>query len=110
MPNRQYFCWKLCLKFNCGCIEHTSTQHVCNTNRGVSCNQWMITCATDKDCDTHRIVGLHSSSSSSEETSSQQQRQEEEQPETRRLVRNDETGYDQSGGYEQAPRRRAVNY
>jgi len=39
MPNRQYYCWKLCLKFNCGCSEYTPTQHVCNANRGV---QWYV--------------------------------------------------------------------
>lgn len=38
MPNRQWFCWNLCLKYSCGCST-TSSEHVCNEDRGV---KWYI--------------------------------------------------------------------
>ncbi|KAK3353562.1 hypothetical protein B0T25DRAFT_568760 [Lasiosphaeria hispida] len=58
MPNRQYFCWKLCLQFRCGCSESTATQHVCHSHPGLQCYQWQITRRTNKHCESHRIGGL----------------------------------------------------
>ncbi|KAK3940643.1 hypothetical protein QBC46DRAFT_341314 [Diplogelasinospora grovesii] len=61
MPTRQsYYCWMVSLTFRCGCVEYTDTAHVCDVNRGQTCNPWITYRSTDKDCDVHRIEGgLH---------------------------------------------------
>ncbi|KAK1826740.1 hypothetical protein QBC39DRAFT_396300 [Podospora conica] len=53
MPNRQWFCWNLCLKYSCGCSS-TSSEHVCNEDRGVKCHSWTAVRVTDRTCDKHR--------------------------------------------------------
>ncbi|KAK4043340.1 hypothetical protein C8A01DRAFT_32467 [Parachaetomium inaequale] len=53
---RQYFCWKVCLTFRCGCSEYTPTAHLCGPDRE-GCNNWLTYKRTDKDCDEHRGVG-----------------------------------------------------
>lgn len=38
---RQYFCWRVCLTFGCGCVEYTPTQHVCGVSRD-GCSAWYV--------------------------------------------------------------------
>jgi len=65
----------------------------------------MITRTTDKDCDNHRIVGLHDPVEPQAKTSRENQQGEAEQP----CQVQDEGGYlVSSGSWEQGPRRRAA--
>ncbi|KAK3688105.1 hypothetical protein B0T22DRAFT_458703 [Podospora appendiculata] len=75
-PTAQNYCWKVCLQFKCGCTEYTNTAHTCS-NQEQKCSEWMTYKKTDKECDVHRIAGLHGSSSSSG-SSSQEQAQGQE--------------------------------
>ncbi|KAK0714914.1 hypothetical protein B0H67DRAFT_228521 [Lasiosphaeris hirsuta] len=75
MPNRQYFCWKLCLQFRCGCSESTATQHVCNSHPRLQCYQWQITRRTNKHCETHRIDGLSGEGAVDDEEEEQTEKQ-----------------------------------
>ncbi|KAK4181862.1 hypothetical protein QBC36DRAFT_305907 [Triangularia setosa] len=52
MP-RQYFCWKVCLTFGCGCKEDTATHHVCDSFR-TNCSSWVTYKTTNKSCSYHR--------------------------------------------------------
>ncbi|KAK0619841.1 hypothetical protein B0T14DRAFT_216553 [Immersiella caudata] len=110
MPARQYYCWKLALKYHCGCLEYTSTQHVCNSNKGIECHRWMITRSTDKNCDSHRISGLHGAGDSQTDDQGQLEDQNRHADDTstdqQRTVPGEE--YLASGSWEQGPRRRAA--
>ncbi|KAK4100859.1 hypothetical protein N658DRAFT_507528 [Parathielavia hyrcaniae] len=52
---RQYYCWKVCLTFSCGCTETTPTTHRCGPSRE-GCNNWMTYKRTDKSCEEHRLL------------------------------------------------------
>ncbi|KAK4126298.1 hypothetical protein N657DRAFT_632401 [Parathielavia appendiculata] len=52
---RQYYCWKVCLTFRCGCTEYTPTAHRCGPSRE-GCNRWLTYKRTDKACEEHRLL------------------------------------------------------
>ena len=56
MPDRQWYCWRVQITYRCGCIENTSTQHICGPK--LKCNSWLLYKNMDKDCDAHRSTGL----------------------------------------------------
>ncbi|KAK5651553.1 hypothetical protein OQA88_11918 [Cercophora sp. LCS_1] len=115
MPNRQYYCWKLHLKYSCGCSSSAATQHVCNENRGIYCHRWMITRSTNKSCESHRAAGLHGESEEEERiqddwTELLDDDDQEEQPQAQSqgaLSQANANDYPYSGLWEQTPKRRA---
>jgi hypothetical protein len=58
--SRQYFCWKVTLTYRCGCTENTPVAHTCGPKRD-GCSSWQTNRRSNKDCDAHRVLGLHSS-------------------------------------------------
>ncbi|KAK4134413.1 hypothetical protein BT67DRAFT_434465 [Trichocladium antarcticum] len=55
---RQYYCWRVALTYRCGCTETTHTAHSCGPRRD-GCTSWQTNRRSDKNCERHRLGGLH---------------------------------------------------